>query len=220
MNTERLNWALEIMGAKKIKYVFSQTEKMPGLSFSLPASKCLRGSKLIEKKESTCSHCYAFRGRYIFTTVKDAQKRRWEMLMLHLDSGEWEEAFKICFSFKSCLHFRWHDSGDLQSVNHLRAICNIAEYFPHTFFWLPTKQKEMVKKVMEEREIPKNLVIRVSSFMTGQKPFDFPNTHTEHTIPGKPVAGIECESYLNGNQCGSCRNCWNPEIQNISFKKH
>ena len=50
----------------------SKPSKMPGFSFSIPAQKCITGSKLRLKKNSTCSSCYALKGRYVFPNVKDA----------------------------------------------------------------------------------------------------------------------------------------------------
>lgn len=216
----------EILGCKKgSRNCFSKTSKMPGYSFGLPTIACKTGKKLVENKNSTCAHCYARKGMYYHTTVKNSHQRRLDGLNNHLKSGMWEKAFIYALSHIDCGFFRWHDSGDIQSVEHLRAIVKIAEHYNSNkrriMFWLPTKETKMVEKVMREMIIPDNLIIRVSSHFTNQKPYDFPNTHTEHTIAGKPVDGKECQAYLNEpNRCGSCRDCWDRDVKNISFLKH
>jgi len=55
-------------------------------------------------------------------------------------------------------YFRWHDSGDLQSVEHFRLICDIARATPNTTHWLPTKEPRYVKG-----DVPANLIVRVSA---------------------------------------------------------
>ena len=44
----------------------SKPSKMPGPSFNLPAVACITGSKLVKVAGSTCSGCYALKGRYRF----------------------------------------------------------------------------------------------------------------------------------------------------------
>ena len=29
-----------------------------------------------------------------------------------------------------------------------------------------------------------------------------------------------CNAYLNNNECGDCRLCWDPNIKNITYKFH
>ena len=62
--------------AKEITGGLSAPSKMPGPSFNLPAAACITGSKLVAVKGSTCSGCYALKGRYRFGNVQAALKRR------------------------------------------------------------------------------------------------------------------------------------------------
>ena len=62
--------------AKEITGGLSAPSKMPGPSFNLPAAACITGAKLVDVKGSTCSGCYALKGRYRFGNVQAALKRR------------------------------------------------------------------------------------------------------------------------------------------------
>ena len=52
--------AIEITGG------LSKPNKMPGPSINLPATQCITGAKLVKVKGSTCSGCYALKGRFRF----------------------------------------------------------------------------------------------------------------------------------------------------------
>ena len=58
--------------ATKITGGLSKPNKMPGPSINLPAVACITGAKLVDVLNSTCSGCYALKGRYRFQNVKDA----------------------------------------------------------------------------------------------------------------------------------------------------
>ena len=46
--------------------------------------------------------------------------------------------------------FRWHDSGDIQSLTHLKKIAQIARNLPDIVFWLPTREHAFVRQYMEQ----------------------------------------------------------------------
>ncbi|HYC73125.1 MAG TPA: hypothetical protein VEB66_18080, partial [Opitutaceae bacterium] len=122
-------------------------------------------------------------------------------------------------------HFRWHDSGDLASVDHLRKIVTIAERTPWLRHWLPTHEGEIVADfVLGGGVIPANLTIRLSADYIGVAA-DVPGilrdkvtTSTAHTTIGAPVAGaIECRAHERDHECGPCRACWSPNAAAISY---
>jgi hypothetical protein len=115
-------------------------------------------------------------------------------------------------------YFRWHDSGDLRSVEHLSAIVEIAKNLPDIHFWLPSKEYAIVRQSLRNLEIPSNLVIRMSAPMIGQEVFSagiFTNASTVGT--GK---GFQCEAYSRDGKCGPCRACWDTEIPSIDYPQH
>ena len=96
---------------------------MPGPAFNLPASQCITGSKLVDVLNSTCSGCYALKGRYRFKNVQAALNRRLEKL----HDPRWIEAMVTLIDNGPV--FRWHDSGDVQSVQHLKNIFEVCKQY-------------------------------------------------------------------------------------------
>jgi hypothetical protein len=115
--------------------------------------------------------------------------------------------------------FRWHDSGDIQSLRHLESIAAIARALPKISFWLPTKEKgDLLAYVSKHGDFPVNLTVRLSAPMIdGTASTSWHLTSTVHTIN---AIGTECKAYTRGGKCESCRACWNSSIPNISYPKH
>ena len=125
--------------AERITGGLSAPGKMPEGSYNLPASACQTGAKLREIPDTPCYKCYAFKGRYNFPNVKAALQRR----LASLKDPRWTEAMTVLVKGKK--HFRWHDSGDLQSVTHLANIMKVAKATPETSHWLPTQERKLMK---------------------------------------------------------------------------
>jgi hypothetical protein len=197
--------------------------KMPCPAWGISAVECRRGSLLRGKPNTVCSSCYARRGHYTGGSVETAHERRLEAL----GDPRWPDAMAVLVeAYARGDYFRWFDSGDLQSPQHLDWIFWIARRTSTTRHWLPTREKRIVGPFVER--VPPNLVVRLSADMIGEPPktptWELP-TSTVHRDPGRPVptktgrAGdsIECPSHLHGHRCGSCRACWSPKVRNVSY---
>ena len=103
--------ALKIIGGS-----LSKPSKMPGWSIGLPAKECKTGGKLQKVPGSVCYDCYALKGCYVFKVVQDAQYRR----LAAIASPAWVEAMAHLINSKKPDVFRWHDSGDVQDLDHLK----------------------------------------------------------------------------------------------------
>ena len=189
--------------ANKITGGLSAPGKMPEGSYNLPANMCQTGAKLREIEGTPCWGCYAFKGRYNFPNVKDALTRRLESLT-HL---HWVEAMATLIQGKK--FFRWHDSGDIQSVHHLKKIFQVCKLTPGTMHWLPTQERQYLP--LEGSSVPKNLLIRLSNAKNDTKP----GTAWTHwsTVVSKPRAGHICPAPEQGHECGSCRACWSKDVK-------
>ena len=143
-------------------------------------------------------------------------------------------------------YFRWVDSGELQSEQHLDIIVRIAQLTPTVKHWLPTKEVGMVQRWLEMhkesydarikseyvRDYPENLTIRISHPMVDDWEYstevvDRLKGYTENIglafahSPGRtPGSGIEaCAAPSQKGECLSCRQCWDPKDQ-ISYEVH
>ena len=195
--------------AKEITGGLSKPSKMPGPAFNLPASRCITGAKLVKVPGSVCHGCYALKGRYRFPNVQNALERRRQAL----SSPQWVDAMTVLVQGHE--FFRWHDSGDLQSLEHLQKIFEVCRRTPNTKHWLPTREAQILKQVQPE-DVPKNLIIRFSSHMIDQGPVTaWPWTSTVVTKEKRT-----CPAPEQGNACGSCRSCWSRDIKNVAYGKH
>jgi hypothetical protein len=205
--------------------------KMPGTSYGIPASACKVGAKLARVEGSTCSNCYAMKGRYGIEggSVEKSQSAR----LSSLDHPQWAEAMvymlrkahglgggKVHWKIKAAGFHRWHDSGDIQSIGHLAAICQVARRTPELMHWLPTREAGLLAAFLKAGGvIPGNLLVRVSATMVdGAASARFANTSTVHKN-AEPVGHV-CPAPKQGNQCGSCRACWSANVVNVSYHAH
>ena len=186
----------------------SKPSKMPGWSIGIPAKECKTGTKLRLIPNSVCEGCYALKGCYVFKVVQEAQYKRLEAIQ-HPD---WVLAMATLINSKKPDVFRWHDSGDVQDVQHLEKIFEVCRLTPEKRHWMPTREA-WIKDHMHKA--PANLVVRFSSPMVDQGPVtSWPNTSTVST------KSRTCPAPDNNNECGSCRACWDPLVKNIEYGKH
>jgi hypothetical protein len=81
--------------------------------------------------------------------------------------------------------FRWHDSGDIQSMKHLENIFEVCKRTSGTKHWMPTREAQFLKQ-LDPATIPPNLIIRMSSHMIDQGPVKFwPWTSTVTSKQGR-----------------------------------
>lgn len=203
----------------------STTTKIPVPGFSTSAFDCNVGSKLSEIENSVCSTCYAKQGNNLFPKVQKSYENRAKLIQ----KPEWVPLMVELISKKNTIrknskkphgYFRWFNSGDLESLQQLAKIVEIAKHLPYIKFWLPTKEYKMVANYLKIEPFPKNLTVRLSAYLVDQKA---PNLFG---LPGSGVMSKKkdsnCRAYKGGKQsnCGSCRMCWNPNIKEVYYPLH
>lgn len=201
----------------------SKPSKMPGFGYSLPAKNCITGSKLVKIEGSVCKSCYALKGHYHYPVVQKAMKRRlnavnndfmWEFNMVALLNKKIKKGY-----------FRWHDSGDLQSLKHLNKIVYICKNTPFIQHWLPSREHKIVSEYLKiNKKLPPNLCLRMSAHMinTYKDVQKYQNSSTVITNYRHAFTTNICPASKKENEskCGDCRNCWNIKIKNINYFKH
>lgn len=210
-----------IKEATAIAGTLGYPSKMPGTSYGISATKCQVGAKLAEIKGSTCEGCYALKGNYLYDSVKMAHDKR----IAGIEDPLWTSAMVTLLraahkSGKLPPFHRWHDSGDLQSVEHLTKICAIAALMPELMFWLPTREAGILAAYIKKGgTVPDNLTIRVSATMVdGNATKAWPQTSGVHHL--KEAQGRVCPAPTQDNQCGTCRACWSRDVAHVSYHKH
>jgi Gene product 88 len=212
---------MKIKHARAIAGTIGYPSKMPGTSYGIPAKACKTGAKLAMIQGSTCSACYAMKGNYIYPSVAKAQATR----LVGIEHEQWVQAIVTLLTAAHAKgdlppYHRWHDSGDIQSRDHLAKICAVARATAWLKHWLPTRESKILRDfVRDGGSIPDNLVIRLSATMVdGSAPKAWHNTSTVHD--NEPANGRSCPAPKQGNKCGNCRACWDRSVPNVSYHIH
>lgn len=200
----------------------SKTGKMPCASYSIPAESCITGSRLHAVDGSVCQSCYARKNFYRMPTVREPRDWNLEVWNQVVKSGEvelWIDAMVKAIGPKAKF-FRWFDSGDLQSVQMLRAIMAVAVELPDCQFWLPTHETGILRAF--KGKIPSNLTIRKSADMIGWIDDTGIAGVLSSTVGLKanPSGSEQCKAYTQGGKCLDCRACWDHSILNINYPLH
>ena len=199
---------MKIKDALKITDSFTKTSKMPGLSYSLPAWEGKTGWKLAQVPGTPSFSCYAKKGNYTrYPEIKAAQYRR----LSAIENPLWVQA--MAAKIKNQKWFRWHDAGDVQSVEHMQKILEVCRLTPDTRHWLPTQERQFLPA---PEEVPANLVIRLSrSKIDG--PASSAWSHESGVTTGEART---CPAPDQSGKCGDCRQCWDPEVKAVVYGKH
>jgi len=213
----------------------SNPSKMPCYGYSLPASSCPLGSQLATLSGTVCEGCYASKGAYAWATVQQALERRLTIVRAcegdPIAAERWIEAFARVLNARadrgSSAHdsgyFRWHDSGDLLGTWHLGMICGVAARTPRVRHWLPTRELPTVREYFRSMGgVPSNLTVRVSANRVDAPAprVDGVAGSTVHSGDAVPAGAVECPARYQRNECGDCRQCWDPGVLAISYHKH
>jgi len=223
--------------AQKLTGGLTTTTKMPCKSYSIPSSMCLIGGQLRKVKGSVCEHCYTYRYRRFPNVIEKQQER-----IATLIQPRWVEAMAYLIKSESNRFFRWHDSGDLQGIWHLKKIVEVARLTPEVNHWLPTLEVQIVEDYLKRgHEIPFNLCIRFSAPMVRNI------IHVQHPLGSvklrkmrctgsavlkmskkqKEIVKLDyldrsniCPAFKNDGKCGDCRKCWDNNEEMIHYVYH
>lgn len=206
----------------------SNPSKMNTYGYSISAHECNVGGELAKIEGSVCSLCYAKKGRYVFKAVQKCMAIRLDLIN---NDPFWTDAMIFILNRKKYKGkkldiFRWHDSGDLQSMEHLTKIAEIAEQTPQIEHWLPTKESPLVREWIKTHDIPDNLNIRISASMINGVVTHVDGCTTSIVVTkdmlGK-MDGFDCPVYADPNHgkgCGDCDACYKKTVSNINYQAH
>lgn len=198
----------------------AQTTKMPCLSWGIPPATCITGQKLRRKGEQdnvpyVCRLCYAQQGHFQMPLV--AQRLEENRKEYFLDPKKWVQKITRKIWAGNCLYFRFFHAGDLQSPAMLSHIFDVAEECPETKFWVPTMERGFVAEVVRRRDVPLNVVVRLTAHRIDQKTpprFSAPGICYSRVVYNQPA---NCPAHKQNSTCGRCRKCWDREKTIISY---
>jgi len=212
--------------SKSINGGLTSTSKMPCKSYSLPTEACITGFKMAQIPGSICSSCYADKGFYKMyaNTVKPSQFARLDAI----NNPLWVDS--MIAAIGNDKYFRWHDSGDLQSLLHFEKIVSVAQHTPNCKHWLPTREYAIIKAFKATgKKIPKNLIVRLSAMYPDKKVVipaslkgfanvTVSNVHTNIESLKVNKLGENCKAPSQNGECRECRLCWSTKV--VSYAMH
>jgi hypothetical protein len=218
--------------AREIAGSLGKPSKMPGASYGLPIAACNVGARLraigagvnAAGYVNPCGDCYAAKGSYVTfaKAVLPAQAKR----LAAIQDPRWEDAMVVLIraATRAIPYFRWHDSGDLQSAEHLSKIVGIAQKMPNVHFWLPTRESRLVRDwITENGAIPSNLAVRISAMATpSEKSLTAGRLFSTVSTGDAPDGAQRCPASepKNPSECGDCRACWDTDVPWIDYHAH
>ena len=207
--------------AQEVHGGLTQTTKMPCQSYSLPTTACITGFKMRAIAGSICAMCYADKGNYrkYQNRIEPVQHAR----LVSIDNPLWVDAMVV--SIGADAYFRWHDSGDVQNIDHLEKIAEVAKRTPNCMHWLPTREYGIVSAFTAQYDIPSNLVIRLSAMFTDTpvivpKPLQGVKGVAVSNVHSKKAIGTACNAPKQNGECRTCRACWNRTVAAVSYSIH
>ena len=216
---------IQIIGAD----VSTSNTKMPGTAFGISTESCNVGERLREVDGAICSRCYAVLIEKMRPNVRKSYGRRLQAIIGAIDNKDtslWVAAMSeriamLIIKKELDPYHRWHDSGDLLNTTHLVMLINVAYLLPDVNFWLPTKEKALIRRYKSAINcFPPNMAVRVSSAMIGGPPLEGVGLTCGTHRKGEEYFGMECPAYKQGNKCGDCRACWDTSVPHVSYRLH
>lgn len=207
----------------------TQTTKMPCQSYSLPTIACVTGFKMRAIAGSICADCYAEKGNYrkYANGIEPAQHARLESISMAIADPEYRKIWiqAMVVSIGADQYFRFHDSGDIQNIDHLELYAELARALPSCRFWLPTREYGIVSAFTAQYDVPTNLIIRLSAMFI-DKAVIVPKTL--QGVPGiavsnvhsKKAIGTACNAPKQNGECRKCRACWSRSVATVSYSIH
>lgn len=159
-------------------------------NFGIPAYKSSSGKLTCPMADECVKFCYAKKGAYIWSNVKPAFEKRYELTKL--DSFVWEMNKEI--KRKRPDYLRVHDSGDYYSRAYLAKWIKIAELNPNVKFYSYTNMVDMLKKA----QLPHNYDIIFSN--SGKQKHMIDKAIDRHTDIFNNESDLSRANYINASK--------------------
>jgi hypothetical protein len=194
----------------------SRTRKMP--CASTPSSNV---SDCPARRLGLCSMpCYGRGGMYHFPAAKALRDHNRAVIAdcLTLPASEAIPAIARAYAptvgKRATLH-RLHDTGDVDSLEHLLGLIQLAKQRPTVGFWLPTHRSDLLPLV-SPAGMPNNMLVRLSARGIGDMaplsiwPWTSVSFNRGHAPADAFVCPGNCKDF-------NCRACWDRDVPVIGY---
>ena len=179
-------------------------------NFGIPAYKSVSGKLTCPFADECVKFCYARKGAYIWSNVKPAFEKRYELSKTDQFVGAmYNEIVK-----KKPDYVRVHDSGDYYSKAYLKKWIDIALLFPEVKFYSYTNSVLMLKAA----DLPSNFDIIFSD--SGKQRNHINAIHDRHTKIFKSEADLEQAGYANASKVDLYATKWFNDTNKVGLVFH
>ena len=179
-------------------------------NFGIPAYKSASGKLTCPFADECVKFCYARKGAYIWSNVKPAFEKRYELSKTDQFVGAmYNEIVK-----KKPDYVRVHDSGDYYSKAYLKKWIDIALLFPEVKFYSYTNSVLMLKAA----DLPSNFDIIFSD--SGKQRNHINAIHDRHTKIFKSEADLEEAGYANASKVDLYATKWFNNTNKVGLVFH
>ena len=179
-------------------------------NFGIPAYKSASGKLTCPFADECVKFCYARKGAYIWSNVKPAFEKRYELSKTDQFVGAmYNEIVK-----KKPDYVRVHDSGDYYSKAYLKKWIDIALLFPEVKFYSYTNSVLMLKAA----DLPSNFDIIFSD--SGKQRNHINAIHDRHTKIFKSEADLEQAGYANASKIDLYATKWFNDTNKVGLVFH
>ena len=179
-------------------------------NFGIPAYKSASGKLTCPFADECVNFCYARKGAYIWSNVKPAFEKRYELSKTDQFVGAmYNEIVK-----KKPDYVRVHDSGDYYSKAYLKKWIDIALLFPEVKFYSYTNSVLMLKAA----DLPSNFDIIFSD--SGKQRNHINAIHDRHTKIFKSEADLEQAGYANASKVDLYATKWFNDTNKVGLVFH
>ena len=159
-------------------------------NFGIPAYKSASGKLTCPMADECVKFCYAKKGAYIWSNVKPAFERRYELTKLESFAGLMNDEIKR----KRPDYVRVHDSGDYYSRAYLAKWIQVAIHNPSVRFYSYTNMVEMLKNA----KLPDNFDVIYSN--SGKQKHMIDRTIDRHTDIFSNESDLARANYINASK--------------------
>ena len=190
-----------------------KTSKELGLrvfNFGIPAYKSASGKLTCPMADSCVKFCYAKKGAYIWSNVKPAFEKRYQLSK----TDKFVEAMNAEIRKKKPDYVRVHDSGDYYSRAYLKKWIEVAIHNPNVRFYSYTNMIDMMLKT----SLPSNYDIIFSD--SGKQKHLIDETKHRHTKIFSSHADLNRASYTDASSIDLMATKWFNNTNKVGLVFH
>lgn len=179
-------------------------------NFGIPAYKTASGKLTCPMADECVKFCYAKKGAYIWSNVKPAFERRYEITK----QDDFVDVMTAEIKQKKAEYVRIHDSGDFYSRKYLYKWIEIMKQNPEIRFYAYTNMVQLMKEV----ELPDNFDVTFSD--SGKQRHLIDKRMDKHTRIFKSKEDLDMEGYTDASKLDLYATKWFNKTNKVGLIYH